>query len=300
LAIVNDHPDEAPHTLVVGTSGTGKTTLAQAIAATRTDFLAILDLKWKPGKWGGLSAIPIDDDGRYTQLEAGAKALLEELTNRLVSLKQGVTTFPPLTIVAEEFPTLIAECPSAAELFKQVGRLGRELRIRLVGLSQSERVKSLGISGEGDAKDNYTIIRLGKAALDVMPGARHFPRPAVLEWKGAHRLLLLEGLLHLATRPIAPSRAWVFETPYTGTPKQTQKQDEAEELFTIEEVGQIVALILSGIEGSAAVRSMPRYNRRRHRIYLHYFERLKAALEAAHNRDSGDILTTPQKNGGSL
>src|SRR5262245_40606968 len=31
LAIVNDHPDDAPHTLIVGTTGTGKTTLAQAI-----------------------------------------------------------------------------------------------------------------------------------------------------------------------------------------------------------------------------------------------------------------------------
>ena len=36
LAMVNEHPDEAPHTLIVGTSGTGKTTIAQAIAATRT------------------------------------------------------------------------------------------------------------------------------------------------------------------------------------------------------------------------------------------------------------------------
>src|SRR5689334_13774270 len=33
LTIVNDQPDDAPHTLIIGSSGSGKTTMAQAIIA---------------------------------------------------------------------------------------------------------------------------------------------------------------------------------------------------------------------------------------------------------------------------
>lgn len=172
LKIVNQQPDDAPHTLIIGTSGSGKTTLAQVIISTRAGKMAILDPKWSPGKWGGLPAVPIDDDGTYTQIEQAIKALLAELASRLVLLKQGTQHFSELTIVVEELPTVIDECPSGATLFKQIGRLGRELRIRLVGLSQSERVKSLGIVGEGDAKDNYLLMRLGKTAIALEPASR--------------------------------------------------------------------------------------------------------------------------------
>jgi hypothetical protein len=180
LAIFNDRPDDAPHTLIVGISGTGKTTLAHAIAVARSGKLVILDPKWKPGKWAGVTAVPIDDDGGYTHIEAALKTLLTELAARLVALKDGESNFEELTVVAEELPTLITECPSASTFFKQVGRLGRELRICMIGLSQSDRVKSLGIMGEGDALDNYTLIRLGKTASAAVHEARTMPRPAVL------------------------------------------------------------------------------------------------------------------------
>jgi energy-coupling factor transporter ATP-binding protein EcfA2 len=279
LALVNDRPDEAPHTLVVGTSGTGKTTIAQSIATTRGGTLSILDPKWQPGKWGGLPAVPIDDDGRYTQIEAAARTLLEELTARLVALKRGHTTFEEVTIIAEELPTLIKECPSASELFKQVGRMGRELRIRLVGLSQSERVKSLGIAGEGDAKDNYTLIRLGKLALDVEPEARSLGRPAVLEWKGEHHLITLEGLGYLANRQLPLSRTFRFVALDSAQFTQSPAQTPAQELeFTLEEIGVITAHIAAGTERTTAIRAMPRYSRKQHTLYAAYYDRLKKAM----------------------
>src|SRR5262249_913395 len=160
-------------------------------------YLVILDPKWSPGKWGGLPAVPIDDDGTYTQIEAAIKALLAELNGRLGSLKQGVSQFDELTIVTEELPTLISECPSASTLFKQMGGMGGELSIRLVGLSESERVKSLGIAGEGDAVDNYTLIRLGKSAINALSEARTMHRPAVLEWRGENYLMELGEILQL-------------------------------------------------------------------------------------------------------
>jgi hypothetical protein len=284
LVIVNDRPDDAPHTLIVGTSGSGKTTLAQAIASARSGALAILDPKWQPGKWGGLPAVPIDDDGKYVQLETAITALLSELSTRLVSLKAGTRDFVEVTIIAEELPTLIQECPSAAQLFKQVGRLGRELRIRLVGLSQSERVKSLGVAGEGDARDNYTLIRLGKAAIDTLPETRALTRPAILEWKGEQYLLTLDGIMDFAKRSIPISRSWAVVLPSGISQKQILQQDikqSHEIVFSVEEIAAIAFMIAKDVEKGSIIRSMPRYNRKQHQRYATFYERLLAAIRAS-------------------
>jgi hypothetical protein len=295
LEIVNQKPDDAPHTLIIGTSGSGKTTLAEAIVSTRAGKVAILDPKWTPGKWGNLPAIPIDDDGKYTQIEAAAKSLLAELNDRLVSLKRGVTTFTELTIVVEELPTVIDECPSGAALLKQIGRLGRELRIRLLGLSQSERVKSLGIAGEGDTKDNYLLIRLGKFAIALMPESRGLNRPAVLEWQGEHYLMHVDGILHLSRYPQFSSRSWAFPSGVLGlqkqdlklVPKQTQKPvggNSAGALFltfSAEELGKVAMLIIKGVERGKAIRAMPRYTRKQHKEFAAFFDALKEAMAEA-------------------
>jgi hypothetical protein len=285
LKIVNQQPDDAPHTLIIGSSGSGKTTLAQVIVSTRSGKVAILDPKWTPGKWGNLPSIPIDDDGTYTQIEAALKSLLSELNSRLVLMKQGQTSFDELTVVVEELPTVVDECPSGASLFKQIGRLGRELRIRLVGLSQSERVKSLGIAGEGDAKDNYLLIRLGKAAIAVEASSRTLSRPAVLEWRGEHHLMHLDGITYLARYPLPQSRSWSFQsvTVKQGLKLISKQGEEPSDPLSLtlsaEEVGRVALLIIRGVERKEAIRAMPRYSRKQHKEYALFYDQLKDVLK---------------------
>jgi energy-coupling factor transporter ATP-binding protein EcfA2 len=209
LTIVNDKLDDAPHTLVIGGTGTGKTTLVQAIAATRTGKIVIADPKWKPGKWGGVPCAPIDDDGGFTQIEALLRDILSELRRRIAAMKRGIEDFDPLTVVVDEFVTVKLECPDIApELLKRLGSIGREVRVRLIALSTSDRVKSLGIEGEGDIKENYTIIRLGKPAIAAQPACKNQERPAALEWRGEHHPITTEGVLRLARVPISKERWW--------------------------------------------------------------------------------------------
>jgi hypothetical protein len=281
LAIVNQQPDDAPHTLIIGSSGSGKTTLAQVIVSTRTGKVAIIDPKWTPHKWGGLSAAPIDDDGKYTQIEAALKSLLGELASRLVLLKQGQTNFQELTVVVEELPTVVDECPSGALLFKQIGRMGRELHIRLLGLSQSERVKSLGISGEGDAKDNYLLIRLGKAAIALSSAARTLHRPALLEWRGEQHLMVLDGITYYSRHPLSQERSWPLELSGTTLPADMRMEESGREVelqFSAEEVGRIAVSIVQGMERGKAIRAMPRYSRKQHKAFATYYDSLKAVL----------------------
>ena len=306
LAIVNDKPDDAPHTLIVGTTGTGKTTLAQAIAAARTGKVVILDPKWKPGKWGGAPAVPIDGDGTYAQIETAIQSLLAELNRRLVAMKRGTSDFEPLTIIAEELPTLVDECPSAPTLFKQMGRLGRELRIRLIGLSQSERVRSLGIEGEGDAKDNYAIIRLGKAAITVLPETRQLARPAALAWHGDHYPLDLDGVIELTRRPIPQARWWQPSALRTEHPDGAgnDSRNVAETRFapgnegvsasgrdviegasvtkttvTVEEAALIARKLAQGVTPSDVAKSLPGYSPKRYSEFKAKVVVVQEALE---------------------
>ena len=70
----------------------------------------------------------------------------------------------------DDFPAGVGEAATAPVPFRRIAQLGAELRIRLVILSQSDRVKALGLEGRGDVRKNFVTIRLGDDAREVMPG----------------------------------------------------------------------------------------------------------------------------------
>lgn len=224
-----DRITETPHWLIVGETGSGKTTLAQALVAARSGYVAILDPKWRPGKWGGAPVVPIDDDGEYRGIEQALQAILHELQIRLTALKQGQDDFAPLTIVIEELPTVVDECPTARKVVLRLGQLGRELQIHVIGLSQGYGVEDLGLKGRADNKANFGTIRLGAAAIKVSREAAQQTRPAVLEHRGNWRMLDTRELTRLAERPIDPTR-WYDPTvpaePVRGGPSRALAQAE--------------------------------------------------------------------------
>jgi hypothetical protein len=66
--------------------------------------------------------------------------------------------------------------------------------------------------------------------------------------------------------------------------EQEPEQDESDRLFvtfSAEELGQIVVLIIKGIDRSIAVRAMPRYSQEQHREYTAFYEQLKDAIDWA-------------------
>lgn len=161
LQALNDHPDRYPHTLIIGPTGSGKTTFTLALLSRRDGLVAVLTPKPDHADWPGIPIVTIDDDGRFTALSQAFAQLDSEVRKRLVAIKHSRPIATTLTIVCDDWPVLAAECGKpASDLFKLVGRLGRSLRVRLVVLSQSERVKSLGLDGEGDAVNNFLRVIL--------------------------------------------------------------------------------------------------------------------------------------------
>lgn len=197
LNLLNEQPDRYPHTLIIGATGTGKTTFTRALLGTRPGLLVVLTPKPDPSDWPAVPIITIGDDGGFAELTTTFEQLDREVKRRLVASKRGLPVGDPLTIVCDDWPVLASECGKpATDLFKLVGRLGRSLRVRLVVLSQSERVKSLGLDGEGDAVDNFAKVLLGRSHRATMQTA-------------SYDLPLDTALVpQLASRTIDPLRWW--------------------------------------------------------------------------------------------
>lgn len=159
LDYVNTQPDAVPHLAVIGPSGSGKTTLTTAVLHDRPGRIVVITAK-EGDHWGGLPYVGIDDDATYATANATFDALATDVKQRLVAVKQQRMTADWMTIVVDDFSTLVKECPIAADVVKLVARLGRSLRVRLIMLSDSALVKAIGLEGEGETRANFAFLRV--------------------------------------------------------------------------------------------------------------------------------------------
>lgn len=225
LPYVNWHAmtECVPHVAIHGPTGAGKTVMAQALTADRPGHVLIIDPNWEPGAWGGLPVITTTDTDDFAPVEIALTALLSEMSRRAAAFKRGETS-DALTIIWDEVPECVEMCPSAGEVLRRLARRARKYQMRLVILTQSNRVKALGLEGQGDALDNFCWLTLGDAAREVAQGLISrklasadlvadfikLPHPALIEYRGKHKAIETSGLLDLAKRPIDPSRCFVL------------------------------------------------------------------------------------------
>ena len=202
LALANDRPDEVPHVGIEGATGTTKTTLAEAIVATRTvGQFVIITAKPDEHEWCSLPFTTIDDDGEFSEAEQQFKHIKAEIQRRLVCAKRRQTVGPYLTVVLDDFTRLRAKCPSAAEVIELIGDQGRSIRVRLILITRSKLVEALGIKGQGDWRGNLVFVTLDRT------------RKARMEWDGISYLIDTQPAYQLSRQQLSPSRAWVVPQP---------------------------------------------------------------------------------------
>lgn len=236
LPIVNDSPDIYPHLFLVGKTRSGKTLTCQAIIARRTGKICLIDPKDRPGKWG-IRAIALDDDLSYARIEHACQTVLDLLKRRQKEMNNGSATFEQLTIVIDELPIVVSECPTAVMLFKKVGQIGAELNVRLIALSQSDRVKTLGLTGEGDSRDNYLFLAFGNKARDIVD-IYNVTYPCVAKLDSQIALFATRDVPHLARLGIVPERIWEAQENTVFTPQETAKTANGNALDSTPEAGK--------------------------------------------------------------
>lgn len=151
------------HVLIAGPTGAGKSTAMRAILQARENVV-VLDPHSTNKDWGRATVLGSGRDyraiGEYME---GMQALL---TERYQERSQGVTAFSPRTVAIDEMPSIVDELGrDIASIWRQWLREGRKVGLFLVVSTQSLRVKTLGIEGEGDLLANFALsLALGPLA----------------------------------------------------------------------------------------------------------------------------------------
>lgn len=293
--ILNHTPDEVPHLFIYGPSGSGKTVFAQHLIASREGQVVVLDPKWQVGKWGGVPAATVDDEGSYAPIDAAAAQLLAEFRQRLRLHKEGRTA-APLTVVIDEMPDLNDECPNVRKLFLSLLRMGRELRMRLIALSTGRGVEDLGLKGRGDARHNLVTVRLGSAAAELRPDIAHLPRPALVEVR-ARAVPLDLSEVNPAITPLPVARHWQPPAPPESDPRpavpehrrpgaespgkalESAENDASEEISEVEKA-MIRGAVRAGKGKTESLQALKGYSGRRHQLYSAAWDEARTAAAA--------------------
>lgn len=232
-ATVQD-PTQTPAMLILGPMNSGKSTLMEAFARTRTDQLIVIQPNRQSHEWHGLAVAECDDDGGYTAISQALAAIRAEFARRGGVMKHG-DVGPWLTVVWDELPLCMYVLGDEARgVMVSLLSAGRPRRMRLLGGSTSERVEALGLKGFGDLFKGTAVVRLGAFAVDACPETEHDRYPTTLEALGRKARPVERGpVLSWAQTAIDPARVWRAEVPapIAPTPPSPARMTQPEQIL---------------------------------------------------------------------
>ncbi len=146
------------HVLIAGATGTGKTHTARYLLQARQTAY-VLDPHDDGSTWP-VHCNVIGGGMNFETIAQTIKSMIELMDNRYRQREMGTSHFDPVTLAVDEIPAIIAHQPEIAKLLMQIGMEGRKAGLYLVLLSHSVFVRSLGIEGQGDLRENFATLKL--------------------------------------------------------------------------------------------------------------------------------------------
>lgn len=175
------------HVLIAGETGSGKSTAVRA-ALQRRQNVVVLDPHYKPGSWGNVKVIGAGRD--FESIGIFMEKMRGLLSDRYNQRANGRKEFSPLTVATDEMPAIVSALGrEVGDAWREWLREGRKVGLFFIVSTQSTRVRTLGIEGEGDLLENFAyVLMLGKVAAgkypDLVAGQE---RPAVIQTRAGVR-----------------------------------------------------------------------------------------------------------------
>ncbi|MCB0165395.1 MAG: hypothetical protein KDI79_14295 [Anaerolineae bacterium] len=157
--------DSAQCALIVGQRGSGKTTVLQHVIGRRLGkaHILVLDPHSHPTRWpSGCQVVGTERD--FVKIEMALRGLLALMNKRYRDIGKGLVAegaHEPVLVVIDEWRAIVFQLGKpAADIIKTLLAESRKTNIDVFIGSHSERVKALGIEGEGDLKEGFVMVRL--------------------------------------------------------------------------------------------------------------------------------------------
>lgn len=173
---------EAPHIIIAGTTGSGKSTIIHAILANLLVKKDVHTVVFDPK---GIDFIPYEDQNRikliyeYRDACEIVQSLVEEMNERYRSIRDGKTDFPFIVLVIDEFADLLSQDHSR-QLYRGVRLLSQKSRAAKIHLVVATQRPSIDIL-DGSLKANFPT----RIACRVSNGV---DSRVILDENGAERL----------------------------------------------------------------------------------------------------------------
>lgn len=173
---------KANHVLIIAPSGTGKSTLAQYLSYLEDGEVIVYDPHHDPTRdWIGLTVIGGGRD--YQAIAEAMETDLEDIDQRFKLRAKGQPIGKRIVTICDEYPA-VAASDQAGEIaprwLKVNGRESRKVWRKIILLVQDDNAATLGLDdGQGAARENFTKVRLGKAAVIH---AKRLKDARILEW----------------------------------------------------------------------------------------------------------------------
>ena len=190
---------ESLHVIVLGESGSGKTTMAKAMAvkAGMAGKTFACDPHGRMKDWNGVTVIGAGRD--YEAIDGFFKGIMAEMDKRYKAYEAGHDHFERITIFVDETTSIAKKCKLWDSFFADLSCEGRKVEMRLVILIHGKGVKTLKLEGQGDLRHNLQFVYLGKHAITQMSEAGAMGRPACMEINGVNCLIDTSILPQIST-----------------------------------------------------------------------------------------------------
>lgn len=181
---------KAKHLLIIGATGSGKSTIAQFLASRHSANVRVYDPDCAPSDWVGLTVF--GRKGNFGEINAQMQADLVELEQCMVLRGEGgdsAIAGRERCMIGEEFPLLADEVDIARDWLLKFARRGRRVKQFIIVISQSDSVSALGIEGDGAIRQSFAVLRLGKFAVNH---AKKLKDEGLITWlqAGKYRAML--------------------------------------------------------------------------------------------------------------